>query len=69
MCGTAAYRMIPYLAGVLAFLIAVFVYTLAQALPVMGRWLDRPNLFIFPLVGALAAVALAVSVRGTRKKG
>jgi cytochrome d ubiquinol oxidase subunit II len=60
----SAYRMIPYLAGgLLAFLIAVFVYALAQDLPVMGRWLERPNLFIFPLVGALAAVALAVSVR------
>ena len=29
----------------------------------MHRWLERPYLFAFPAVGALAALALAVSVR------
>ena len=59
-----AYRAIPYLAGgLLAFLIVVFVYALAQDLPVMMRWLERPYLFVFPAVGALAAIALAISVR------
>jgi len=59
-----AYRTIPYLAGgLLAFLVVVFVYALAENLPVMSRWLQRPYLFIFPLVGALAAIGLAVSIR------
>ena len=30
---------------------------------VMHRWLERPYLFIFPAIGALAAVVLAGSVR------
>jgi cytochrome d ubiquinol oxidase subunit II len=58
-----AYRLIPYLAGaLLVFLIVVFAYALADDLPVMTRWLDRPSLFVFPVVGALAAIALAASV-------
>jgi len=28
----------------------------------MTRWLDRRSLFVFPVVGALAAIALAASV-------
>ncbi|MCK1351396.1 cytochrome d ubiquinol oxidase subunit II [Bradyrhizobium sp. CW7] len=60
----SAYRAIPYLAGgLLAFLIVVFVYALAQDLQVMRRWLERPYLFIFPLAGALTAIALVTSVR------
>jgi hypothetical protein len=60
----AAYRLIPYLSvGLLVFLIVVFVYALAENLPVMGRSLEPPYLFIFPVVGALAAIVLAVSVR------
>jgi cytochrome d ubiquinol oxidase subunit II len=59
-----AYRMIPYLsAGLLAFLIVVFAYALAEHLQVMGRWLAVPYLFVFPMTGLLAAIALAVSVR------
>ncbi len=59
----AAYRRIPYLAsGLLASLVAVFAYALAKDLPVIHRWLDRPYLFIFPAIGALAAIALAASV-------
>jgi cytochrome bd ubiquinol oxidase subunit II len=60
----AAYRLIPVLSvGLLLFLIIVFVYALAENLQVMGRWLEQPFLFIFPVVGALAAIVLAVSVR------
>jgi cytochrome d ubiquinol oxidase subunit II len=60
----AAYRLIPYLAiGLLVFLIAVFAYALAENLQVVDRWLERPYLFVFPVAGALAAVALAVSVQ------
>jgi cytochrome bd ubiquinol oxidase subunit II len=59
-----AYRLIPYLAvGLLTFLIVVFIYALAENLQVMGRWMERPYLFVFPMTGALAAIVLAVSVR------
>jgi cytochrome d ubiquinol oxidase subunit II len=63
----AAYRMIPRLSvGLLVFLIVVFGYALAAHLQVMGRWLERPYLFVFPIVGAVAAVVLAVSVQRRR---
>jgi cytochrome d ubiquinol oxidase subunit II len=59
-----AYRLIPYLSvGLLIFLIAVFIFALAEDLQVMGRWMERPYLFVFPVMGALAAVVLALSVR------
>ena len=32
----------------------------------MHRWLERPYLFIFPAIGALAAIVLATSVRHRR---
>ena len=61
---TTAYRLVPYLAvGLLIFLVVVFIYSLAENLQVMGRWMERPYLFVFPIVAALAAVVLAVSVR------
>jgi cytochrome d ubiquinol oxidase subunit II len=63
----AAWRQIPYLsAGVLLFLIIVFIYALAEHLRIMDRWIERPYLFIFPLIGAAAAIELAVSVRRRR---
>jgi cytochrome bd ubiquinol oxidase subunit II len=59
----AAYRLIPYLsAALLVFLVVVFAYALAEDLPVMRRWLERPYLFVFPMIGALAAGTLAFSV-------
>jgi cytochrome d ubiquinol oxidase subunit II len=59
-----AWRQIPYLAaGVLVFLVLVFAYALAENLPIMNRWLQRPYLFVFPAISAVAAVGLAVSVR------
>jgi len=62
-----AYRLIPYLAvGLLAFLIAVFGYALAENLAVMSRWLERPYLLVFPAIGALAAVVAAFSVKRRR---
>ena len=64
---TTAYRLIPYLSvGLLVFLVVVFVYALAEDLQVMGRWMERPYLLVFPVIGALAAVVLAVSVRYRR---
>jgi cytochrome d ubiquinol oxidase subunit II len=62
-----AYRLIPYLSlGLLVFLIVVFGYALAEDLRVMGRWLERPYLLIFPAIGIIAAIVLAASVRRRR---
>jgi cytochrome bd ubiquinol oxidase subunit II len=59
-----AYRLIPYLSlALLIFLIVVFAYALAEDLPVMNRWLEQPYLLVFPAVGALAAIMLAMSVQ------
>jgi cytochrome d ubiquinol oxidase subunit II len=55
-----AYRLIPSLSiGLLAFLLVVFIFALADHLPVMTRWLDRPYLFVFPAIGAIATLVLA----------
>ncbi len=63
----AAYRVIPYLAfALLAFLVVVFGYALAENLRVVHRWLERPYLFVFPAIGVVAALALAHSVRNRR---
>src|ERR1700757_706155 len=52
----AAYRLIPYLSlGLLGFLLVVFAYALGEHLQVMGRWLERPYLFVFPWIGIMAA--------------
>ena len=60
----AVYRMIPALAaGLLIFLIAVFAYALAENLQILRRWLERPYLFVFPAIGALAAIRLALSIQ------
>src|SRR5882762_10560545 len=58
-----AYRMIPRLsAALLVFLIAVFAFALVENLRVMDRWLERPYLFVFPAIGAVAAIVLALSI-------
>jgi cytochrome d ubiquinol oxidase subunit II len=63
----ASYRMIPRLAiGLLAFLLIVFVYALGENLQVMGRWMQRPYLLVFPLAGVIAIVRLARSVAQRR---
>jgi cytochrome d ubiquinol oxidase subunit II len=62
-CRDAARRQIPVLAvGVLAFLVVVFAYALAENLPILHRWLDRPYLFVFPAIGAVAATVLTLSI-------
>jgi cytochrome bd ubiquinol oxidase subunit II len=62
-----AYRAIPALsAALVAFLIVVFAAALHEHLAVMNRWLERPYLLIFPLIAALSALVLAVSVRRRR---
>jgi cytochrome bd ubiquinol oxidase subunit II len=63
----AAYRLIPSLSvGLLVFLVVVFAYALSENLRVMGRWLERPYLLVFPIIAAAAAVVLAASVRHRR---
>jgi cytochrome bd ubiquinol oxidase subunit II len=58
-----AHRQIPVLAvGVLAFLVVVFAYALAEHLPILHRWIDRPYLFVFPAISAVAAAVLALSI-------
>ena len=58
-----AYRLIPYLAaGLLAFLLVVFIYALVDDFRVMDRWLERPYLFVFPAIGAIAALTMAAGV-------
>jgi cytochrome d ubiquinol oxidase subunit II len=58
-----AHRQIPVLAvGVLVFLVVVFIHALAERLPIMDRWIDRPYLFAFPAIGAVAAIVLAASI-------
>src|SRR5258707_10655924 len=58
-----AHRQIPVLAvGVLAFLVLVFAYALAEHLPILHRWIDRPYLFVFPAICAVAATMRALSI-------
>jgi cytochrome d ubiquinol oxidase subunit II len=58
-----ARRQIPILAAaVLAFLVVVFIHALSDNLPIMYRWIDRPYLFVFPAIGAGAAIVLASSI-------
>jgi len=62
-----AYRQIPYLVvGVMIFLVAVFVYALAENLQILGRWLERPYLLAFPALGAVAMAVLAVGIHRRR---
>jgi cytochrome bd ubiquinol oxidase subunit II len=59
-----AHRQTPVLAiGVLAFLLMVFVHALVEHLPIMNRWIDRPHLFVFPAIGAIAVVLAASILR------
>jgi len=59
-----AYRLVPYLAtGLLIFLAVVFAYALAENFRVIARWLERPYLFVFPVIGALSVLVLAFSVQ------
>jgi cytochrome bd ubiquinol oxidase subunit II len=64
--GSARYiarRQVPVLAtAVFAFLIIVFVHALIDHLPILDRWIDRPYLFVFPAIGAVAAIVLALSI-------
>lgn len=61
------YQLIPtLLAGVLAFLAIAFVVSLAMKLPVMNRWLERPGLAVFPLIGVVGCGLIMEGVRSRR---
>ena len=59
-----AYQWLPVLTvGVVAFVAATFVVALTMHLGLMSRWLERPYLLIFPLIGAVSAICLLRSVQ------
>jgi cytochrome d ubiquinol oxidase subunit II len=52
-----AYAVIPMAtSGVLGFLAIAFNYALALNFRIMDRWLERPYLIVFPLIGAIASI-------------
>ena len=58
------FRVLPWLmAALFVFLVVVFAYALAIDLPVLHRWIERPMLVLFPMVGAFAFGLLASGVR------
>jgi cytochrome bd ubiquinol oxidase subunit II len=59
---TALHQMPDLALGVAIFLVFVLVHALGEHLPIMHRWIDRPYLFVFPTIGAAAAIMLAISV-------
>jgi cytochrome d ubiquinol oxidase subunit II len=60
----AAYRFVSRTAAGLAIiLLLVFVYSIAEHLRVMSRWLERPYLFVFPMIGIAGSIVLARTVR------
>lgn len=59
-------RILPLLAAVLVFLLIATIYSLASDLRIMGRYLDRPWLFVFPALGAVATIVLFFSARAGR---
>ena len=66
---TTGFRVIPALSfASLAVLAAVFLFARREHLPVLGRWLERPYLFVFPLTGVVAGIALMLSVRRRRDR-
>jgi cytochrome d ubiquinol oxidase subunit II len=54
-----AYAQLPILLTcVVGFLVVAFVVATLQNLPIMHRWLQRPYLAVFPLIGFLAVLGL-----------
>jgi cytochrome bd ubiquinol oxidase subunit II len=59
-----AYQLLPVLTvGVLAFLATAFVLALTMHLSLMSRWLERPYLLVFPVIGAISSIGLLRSVQ------
>lgn len=58
------YHVLPRLVlAVLAFLVVAFVYALILHLQVLDRWLERPFLGVFPVMGLVACAGLLVSAK------
>jgi cytochrome d ubiquinol oxidase subunit II len=59
-----AYQLLPGLiVGVLGFLGCAFIASLVMHLELMHRWLERPYLLVFPVIGTIAAYGLLNGVR------
>ena len=59
-----SYRQLPRLVlGVSAFLAVGLAYALVEHLQIMHRWLERPYLLVFPVLGAGAACGLGLGIR------
>lgn len=57
------FRVLPGLMiALLAFLVAIFAYSLAIKLPALQRWIERPILVLCPLVGLVAFAVMAWAV-------
>lgn len=56
-------RILPLGAGLLLFLVVAFGYALTEDLRVMHRWLERPWLLTFPLIGGVATLGLLAGLR------
>jgi cytochrome bd ubiquinol oxidase subunit II len=58
------FRLLPrLLLGVLVFLGAAFAYALAINLRVLHRWIERPEMLVLPLLGAVACAGLLHAAR------
>jgi len=58
------FRVMPkLLAALFVFLALVFALALLDNISVMQRWLKQPALFLFPLIGAAASVAMVRAIR------
>ena len=58
-------RLLPMAAALFLFLCVALGYALTADLAVMHRWIDRPWLAVFPVVGILAVLGL---LRGVRQR-
>lgn len=59
-----SFRVIPaLLAALLVFLVCVFALSLSLQLPVLQRWVERPELLVFPICGAIACLGLFIALR------
>jgi cytochrome d ubiquinol oxidase subunit II len=56
--------LVPLTVGVLGFLCVAFVYALVVHLEIMDRWIERPYLVVFPMIGAVATHFL---IRGANR--
>ena len=61
------YRVLPFaFGGVLLFLGAAFAWCLLADLRVLHRWIERPYLIVFPIVGLIACAAMVRAILARR---